>query len=69
MSWQTIRQAAGKLYQCEQGAEGMEKLLIVGAIVLPLLGVLIFFREKLVDLLESAWGDVDDDMQQADPNL
>ena len=35
---------AKRLHRSEQGAEGLEKLLIVAAVVLPLLGVLIFFK-------------------------
>ena len=36
-----------KLHQDERGAEGLEKLLIIAAIVLPLLGLLIVFRQKI----------------------
>jgi len=47
----------------EKGAEGLEKLLIIGAIVLPLLGVLIFFRndikEWLTDEAQVIRGDAD----------
>lgn len=69
MTWGTLVRGAKRLYQCEQGAEGLEKLLIVGAVVLPLLGVLIYFRGALVELLQGAWGDVEDDLQMDDPNL
>jgi hypothetical protein len=34
-----------RLHASEQGAEGLEKLLIIAAIVLPLLGFLIFARD------------------------
>ena len=36
-------------------------MLIVAAIVLPLLGVLIFFRNDLIEWFESMWTDVQDD--------
>jgi hypothetical protein len=36
---------AGRLHRSEQGAEGAEKLLIIAAIVLPLLGFLIYMRD------------------------
>ncbi|MHC4993542.1 MAG: Flp family type IVb pilin [Planctomycetota bacterium] len=40
-----------RLWRDERGAEGLEKLLIIAAIVLPLLGVLFLFRDWLVDWL------------------
>ena len=36
-----------RLHASEQGAEGLEKLLIIAAVVLPLLGLLIFFRDYI----------------------
>ena len=36
-----------RLHRDERGAEGLEKLLIMAAIVLPLLGLLIFLREEI----------------------
>jgi hypothetical protein len=54
----TIKKSRGalvRLYQCDRGAEGLEKLLIVGAIVLPLLGVLVFFRNELKDWVTQIW--------------
>ncbi len=52
-----------KAYRDEQGAEGLEKLLIVAAIVLPLLGLLIFFRDWITEWVsgeaEQVRGDAD----------
>ncbi len=42
----------------DRGAEGLEKLLIVAAIVLPLLGVLLFFKGAISDWVNKSWGDV-----------
>ena len=36
-----------RLHRDERGAEGLEKLLIMAAIVLPLLGLLIFLRDDI----------------------
>jgi hypothetical protein len=36
------------LHRDERGAEGLEKLLIIAAIVLPLLGILIFFAKDIM---------------------
>jgi Flp pilus assembly pilin Flp len=46
-----------KLHRDERGAEGLEKLLIISAIVLPLLGVLIWFRNDIKDWLKKKWDD------------
>lgn len=58
-----IANQAKKFWSDEQGAEGLEKLLIVGAIILPLLGILIFFKEEITDWVEGIWGDVENDNQ------
>ena len=47
-----------KLHSDQQGAEGLEKLLIIAAIVLPLLGVLLYFRSELTDWVTSAWDSI-----------
>lgn len=60
-SMKNLIAAIARLHRSEQGAEGLEKLLIIGAVVIPLLGVLVWFRtelaEKLGDLWESVAGD------------
>jgi Flp pilus assembly pilin Flp len=50
-----VRQTVAKLHRSEQGAEGLEKLLIISAIALPLLGVLLIFRKSIQDWVYSAW--------------
>jgi Flp pilus assembly pilin Flp len=51
-------------YREEKGAEGLEKLLIVAAIVLPLLALLIYFRDWITEWVsgeaEEVRGDADD---------
>jgi len=49
--------ALGRLHRDESGAEGLEKLLIIAAIVLPLLGLLIFFRNDIRDWVTDLWED------------
>jgi Flp pilus assembly pilin Flp len=44
-----------ELHRDERGAEGLEKLLIIAAIVLPLLGLLIIFRNEIKDWVVDAW--------------
>ena len=53
-----VKTAALKLHRDEQGAEGIEKLLILAAIALPLLGLLLFFRNDLWEWVEGIWDDV-----------
>ena len=50
-----------RLHRDEQGAEGLEKLLIIAAIVLPMLGLLIFFRGAINDWVNNQWGEVSGD--------
>ena len=48
------------LHADERGAEGLEKLLIIIAIVLPLLGALIFFRDQIKDWVTNTWNEAVD---------
>lgn len=43
------------VHEDEQGADALEKLLIIAAIVLPLLIVLIFLRGKLAEWVQDIW--------------
>lgn len=58
MSWNTMKSTLIKLYRDERGAEGLEKLLIIAAIVLPLLAVLLFFGDEIVEWLTDRWNDL-----------
>ena len=44
-----------KLHNDEQGSEGLEKLLIIAAIALPLLGLLIFYRNDIGAWVKDKW--------------
>lgn len=63
-SVKSIVDLVGRIHRSEQGAEGLEKLLIIAVIVLPLLGVLIVFRQKISDWASSQWGTVQSDANQ-----
>lgn len=67
--WNKTRAALIRLHRCEKGAEGLEKLLIIGAIVIPLLGLLIVFRDKITDWTQGFWEDVQDDSESYDPDF
>jgi Flp pilus assembly pilin Flp len=51
----TIIRSLKKLHRDEAGAEGLEKLLIIAAIVLPLLGLLIIFRNEIKEWVIQIW--------------
>lgn len=53
-----LRGVGGRLYRCEKGAEGIEKLLILGAIVLPILIALIFFKDRIFEWVGLKFEDV-----------
>jgi Flp pilus assembly pilin Flp len=44
-----------RLHRDERGAEGLEKLLIIAAIVLPLLGILIYFSKDIMVWVKGIW--------------
>lgn len=44
-----------RLHSDERGAEGLEKLLIIAAVALPLLGILIFFSKDLMNWVKELW--------------
>ncbi|MEM9881532.1 MAG: hypothetical protein AAF800_01270 [Planctomycetota bacterium] len=67
-----VRRTATRLHRDERGAEGLEKLLIIAAIVLPLLGLLIVFRKEMQTWATDRWSEVNvgggsDDAINTDP--
>ncbi len=44
-----------RLHADERGAQGLELLLIIAAIVLPLLGLLIIFRNEIREWVVGIW--------------
>lgn len=59
-----------RLVRDERGAEGLEKLLIIAAVVLPLLLVLLFFKDWIVEWLSDSADQVRSDADvsnQQDP--
>ena len=53
-----MKQAALELWNDEQGAEGLEKVLILAAVALPLLAVLLFFAGDIRDWVATNWESV-----------
>lgn len=61
MSQTRLGRTLRQMHEDERGAEGLEKLLIIAAVVIPLLIALIFFKDTIIDRLNSAWSNVQDD--------
>jgi len=59
-----LGRALRRLHDDQRGAEGLEKLLIIGAIVIPLLGVLIFFRDEISEWVEGLWESIRGEAEQ-----
>lgn len=53
-----IKEAALELWRDDKGAEGLEKVLIIAAIALPLLAVLLFFSDQIRDWVSTNFSDV-----------
>ncbi len=51
------------IHEDESGAEGIEKILIICAIVLPVLAVLLFFKEKIGEWLKTQWESINGNTQ------
>lgn len=59
---------AMRLHRSEQGAEGLEKILIIAAIVIPLLGVLLIFRDRIQTWVSNSWESMTGKANISDPN-
>lgn len=56
--FQTAKHALSRIVREEKGAEGIEKILILAAVALPLLGVLLFFSGEIREWITSNWESV-----------
>jgi len=63
--WDTLK----RLHADDRGAEGLEKLLIIAAIVLPLLGVLIGFRRAISEWVADVWTTIKGEADQPLPDI
>lgn len=64
------KNAVSRFVHEEKGAEGIEKLLIIAAVALPMLGILIVFRGAITDFITARWEEVVGDESTAPtPNI
>jgi len=57
-----------RLHRDDRGAEGLEKLLIIAVIVLPLLGLLIVFRQRIGQWATDMWMQIKGEADQSVPS-
>lgn len=66
-----MKEAVLELWNDDQGAEGLEKVLIIAAIALPLLAVLLFFSGEIREWVSENWdsvGSTSEDENAVDDN-
>lgn len=61
--WNVVK----RLHSDERGAEGLEKLLIIAVVVLPLLGLLIVFRQAIGQWASDMWNQIRGEANEAVP--
>lgn len=59
--WTRFRNVLARFHRDERGAEGLEKLLLLAALILPLLGVLIWYGGDLMNWLSEVWENIKGD--------
>ena len=62
-----IKDGALELWRDDQGAEGLEKILIIAAIALPLLAVLLYFAGDIREWVSNNWSEVNDTSGDQNP--
>lgn len=62
-----IKEAVLELWNDDQGAEGLEKVLIIAAVALPLLAVLLFFSGEIREWVGENWDEVQDNSDSNNP--
>ena len=56
-----------RLHSDQRGAEGLEKLLIIAAVVLPLLALLIWFAKDIMEWVSERYEDIKGDAPDVNP--
>ena len=54
----TLWKMAKRFHSDQRGAEGLEKLLIIAAVVLPLLGLLIWFAKDIMQWVSELYEEI-----------
>lgn len=54
-------QSIKQFWSDDRGAEGIEKLLLLGLLIIPLVAILIWFKDDITEWVQGIWGEVQDD--------
>ena len=60
-----LRSAAACIHRDEQGDEGVNKVLIIAMIVIPLVYILIVFGDQIAEFFDGIWSSLKDGNNQA----
>lgn len=60
----TLKSRLDQLHRDEQGADLIEYILIIAAIALPLLGVIIYFKNDLAEWISESYDEVKGDAEE-----
>ena len=63
---ETLKSLLVRLHGDEQGAEALEKLLIICAFILPLLGLLLWYKDDMARWVNEFWEKRKEDSQSGD---
>lgn len=65
-----LMRAVRNFHRDETGDEGVNKILIIAMIVIPLVIVLIVFGEAIMEFFQDAWANLtEDETQMQDPDF
>ena len=56
-----VARLARALHRDEGGAEMLEYILIIAVVALPLVGLLIWFRDQIAEWIDTRWGEISGD--------
>jgi len=66
-TYENTKAILARIHRDEQGDQGLEKLLIIAALALPLLGILILYGDQLKEWLADKWDDIRGRSDDLDP--
>jgi len=66
-TYENTKAILARIHRDEQGDQGLEKLLIIAALALPLLGILILYGDELKEWLADKWDDIRGRSDDLDP--
>jgi Flp pilus assembly pilin Flp len=62
-----LKTMMGRMHRDEKGADLVEYVLIIAAIALPVLGIVIWFKDEIAEMIGGAWDDIEGGDGGTDP--